>query len=129
VLGADLAVKGDITASADLHIDGHIAGDITRAALVQGEASVIEGNATGTDRTAGRHSKGRDRGRPAGRAQIGPDSRGCEIRYAYDQTGAHLGKASEVAVGLDVVGINSADFGELTQYRSLNNFAWATRCW
>jgi cytoskeletal protein CcmA (bactofilin family) len=43
VLGADLAVKGDITASADLHIDGHIAGDITCAALVQGEASVIEG--------------------------------------------------------------------------------------
>lgn len=43
VLGADLAVKGDITASADLHIDGHVAGDITCAALVQGEASVIEG--------------------------------------------------------------------------------------
>lgn len=43
VLGADLAVKGDITASADLHIDGHIEGDITCAALVQGEASVIEG--------------------------------------------------------------------------------------
>lgn len=43
VLGADLAVKGDITASADLHIDGHVAGDITCAALVQGEAGVIEG--------------------------------------------------------------------------------------
>lgn len=43
VLGADLAVKGDITASAELHIDGHVEGDITCAALVQGEASVIEG--------------------------------------------------------------------------------------
>ena len=43
VLGADLAVKGDITASADLHIDGHVTGDITCAALVQGEGSVIEG--------------------------------------------------------------------------------------
>jgi cytoskeletal protein CcmA (bactofilin family) len=43
VLGADLAVKGDITASADLHIDGHVEGDITCAALVQGEASAIHG--------------------------------------------------------------------------------------
>jgi cytoskeletal protein CcmA (bactofilin family) len=43
VLGADLAIKGDITASADLHIDGHVEGDITCATLVQGEASVIHG--------------------------------------------------------------------------------------
>jgi cytoskeletal protein CcmA (bactofilin family) len=43
VLGADLAVKGDITASADLHIDGHIEGDITCATLVQGEGSTITG--------------------------------------------------------------------------------------
>jgi cytoskeletal protein CcmA (bactofilin family) len=43
VLGADVAIKGDITASADLHIDGHVEGDITCAALVQGEASVIHG--------------------------------------------------------------------------------------
>ncbi len=43
VLGVDLAIKGDITASADLHIDGHVEGDITCATLVQGEASVING--------------------------------------------------------------------------------------
>jgi len=43
VLGADLAVKGDMTASADLHIDGRIEGDITCAALVQGETSEIIG--------------------------------------------------------------------------------------
>lgn len=43
VLGADLAIKGDITASADLHIDGHVEGDITCATLVQGEASIIHG--------------------------------------------------------------------------------------
>jgi len=43
VLGADLAVKGDITASAELHIDGHVEGDITCAALVQGESSAIHG--------------------------------------------------------------------------------------
>ena len=43
VLGADLAIKGDITASAELHIDGHVEGDITCAGLVQGEASAIHG--------------------------------------------------------------------------------------
>jgi cytoskeletal protein CcmA (bactofilin family) len=43
VLGADLAVKGDITASAELHIEGHVEGDITCSGLVQGEASSIHG--------------------------------------------------------------------------------------
>lgn len=43
VLGADLSVKGDITASAELHIDGHVEGDITCSGLVQGESSIITG--------------------------------------------------------------------------------------
>ena len=43
VLAADLAVKGNLTAQADLHIDGCVEGDITCAALVQGEASEIHG--------------------------------------------------------------------------------------
>ncbi|NKJ42698.1 MULTISPECIES: bactofilin family protein [unclassified Novosphingobium] len=46
VLGADLAVRGDITAEADLHIDGKIEGDVACAALVQGESSVITGAIT-----------------------------------------------------------------------------------
>ena len=44
VLGGDLAIKGDIAASADLHIDGTVEGDIACAALVQGETSEIHGN-------------------------------------------------------------------------------------
>ena len=36
VLGSDTAIKGDIVASADLHIDGKVEGDIACAALVQG---------------------------------------------------------------------------------------------
>ncbi len=44
VLGADLAVKGDITASAELHIDGHVEGDIICSGLMQGEASTIHGS-------------------------------------------------------------------------------------
>jgi cytoskeletal protein CcmA (bactofilin family) len=46
VLGADLAIKGDLTARADLHVDGSVDGDITCAALVQGETSTITGTVT-----------------------------------------------------------------------------------
>lgn len=44
VLGSDLVIKGDITASSDLHIDGTIEGDIACEALVQGETSKIIGS-------------------------------------------------------------------------------------
>lgn len=43
VIGADVVIKGDITATADLHIDGTVEGDIKCAALVQGETSMISG--------------------------------------------------------------------------------------
>ncbi|MEZ5734526.1 MAG: polymer-forming cytoskeletal protein [Novosphingobium sp.] len=43
VLGSDTAIKGDISASADLHIDGRVEGDIVCAGLVQGETSEIVG--------------------------------------------------------------------------------------
>ena len=46
VLGGDTVVKGDVSASADLHIDGRIEGDVTCAALVQGESSEIIGTIT-----------------------------------------------------------------------------------
>lgn len=43
ILGADLIVRGDVTTSSDLHIDGEIAGDIQCASIVQGERSTIRG--------------------------------------------------------------------------------------
>jgi len=43
VLGPDIVINGDLTASADLHLDGRINGDIQCAALVQGEASEVNG--------------------------------------------------------------------------------------
>ena len=43
VLGSDLAIKGDIKASADLHIDGNVEGDISCSSLVQGETSTVTG--------------------------------------------------------------------------------------
>lgn len=46
ILGPDIAVKGDIKASADLHIDGNVEGDIACSSLVQGETSVVSGAVT-----------------------------------------------------------------------------------
>ena len=43
VIGPDVIVKGDVNASADLHIDGTIEGDIKCASIVQGESSQISG--------------------------------------------------------------------------------------
>jgi cytoskeletal protein CcmA (bactofilin family) len=41
VLGADVTIKGDVLASADLHVDGRVEGDITCASLVQGQSSEV----------------------------------------------------------------------------------------
>ena len=43
VIGSDVAIRGDVSASADLHVDGRIEGDIACTSLVQGEQSMIEG--------------------------------------------------------------------------------------
>lgn len=43
VIGTDVTIKGNISATADLHVDGRIEGDIACASLVQGEASEIHG--------------------------------------------------------------------------------------
>ena len=43
VIGADVTIRGDIEASADLHVDGSVLGDLVCASLVQGETSRIEG--------------------------------------------------------------------------------------
>lgn len=46
MIGADVVITGDISASADLHIDGRVRGDINCLALVQGAASEIIGTIT-----------------------------------------------------------------------------------
>lgn len=43
VIGSDVTIRGDISASADLHIDGTVEGDIKCASLVQGETSHLTG--------------------------------------------------------------------------------------
>jgi cytoskeletal protein CcmA (bactofilin family) len=54
LIGRDVTIKGDISATADLHIDGRIEGDISCATLIQGESSTIVGTiTTETARVAG----------------------------------------------------------------------------
>ena len=43
VIAADVVIRGNIEASTDLHVDGTVEGDITCAALAQGEGGRIEG--------------------------------------------------------------------------------------
>lgn len=43
VIGADVVITGNISATVDLHVDGRVEGDISCASLVQGEASSIHG--------------------------------------------------------------------------------------
>ena len=54
ILGADTAISGNISATADLHIEGRVEGDITCTALIQGEGSEVVGAITAeTARIAG----------------------------------------------------------------------------
>lgn len=46
VIGPDVTITGNINASADLHVDGTIDGDIKCASIVQGESSAINGGVT-----------------------------------------------------------------------------------
>lgn len=55
VLGPDIVISGNLTAKMDLHVDGRVDGDISCAALVQGEASEVNGTVVAESaRVAGR---------------------------------------------------------------------------
>ena len=55
VIGPDIVINGNLMAKMDLHLDGKIDGDISCAALVQGETSEVNGVVTAeTARVAGR---------------------------------------------------------------------------
>jgi cytoskeletal protein CcmA (bactofilin family) len=46
LIGGDVTITGDIRASVDLHLDGRVEGNLSCAALVQGQDSVIKGHIT-----------------------------------------------------------------------------------
>lgn len=43
IIGADVTITGNLSASVDLHVDGRIDGDVRCASLVQGGSSVVAG--------------------------------------------------------------------------------------
>lgn len=43
IIGSDVVITGNLSATVDLHVDGRIDGDLSCANLVQGEASEIHG--------------------------------------------------------------------------------------
>ncbi len=54
LIGGDVSITGNLVATVDLHVDGHIEGDISCASLVQGPDSRIKGHVTAkTARLAG----------------------------------------------------------------------------
>ncbi len=58
VIGSDVTIKGDVEASADLHVDGVVVGDVACASLVQGEGSRIDGSITAESARLSGHVKG-----------------------------------------------------------------------
>jgi cytoskeletal protein CcmA (bactofilin family) len=46
ILGPDTAIRGDISASADIHVEGRVEGDVSCSVLIQGETSEIVGAVT-----------------------------------------------------------------------------------
>jgi cytoskeletal protein CcmA (bactofilin family) len=45
-IGEDLTITGDVAPKGEIHLDGHVQGDVNCAALVLGENSSVEGNVT-----------------------------------------------------------------------------------
>ena len=43
IIGSDVTIRGNLSATVDIHIDGRVEGDLACASLVQGAASVIQG--------------------------------------------------------------------------------------
>ena len=58
ILGPDIAIDGDLAATADLHLDGRVDGDIKCAALVQGETAEIIGMVVAEQARVSGHIKG-----------------------------------------------------------------------
>ena len=58
VIGSDITITGNITATADLHIDGRVEGDIRCGSLVQGADSRIIGAVKADSARLGGHIDG-----------------------------------------------------------------------
>jgi cytoskeletal protein CcmA (bactofilin family) len=48
-IGGDLTITGNVTSKGEIHLDGHVQGDVRCVALVLGENSSVEGNVVADD--------------------------------------------------------------------------------
>jgi cytoskeletal protein CcmA (bactofilin family) len=48
-IGEDLTITGNVTSKGEIHLDGHVHGDVHCVALVLGENSNVEGNVVAED--------------------------------------------------------------------------------
>jgi cytoskeletal protein CcmA (bactofilin family) len=48
-IGGDLTITGNVTSKGEIHLDGHVQGDVHCVALVLGESSNVEGNVKAED--------------------------------------------------------------------------------
>ena len=48
-IGEDLTITGNVASKGEIHLDGHVRGDVHCGALVLGENSNVEGNVTADD--------------------------------------------------------------------------------
>jgi cytoskeletal protein CcmA (bactofilin family) len=48
-IGEDLTITGNVASKGEIHLDGHVKGDVHCGALVLGENSNLEGNVTADD--------------------------------------------------------------------------------
>ena len=48
-IGEDLTITGNVASQGEIHLDGHVRGDVHCGALVLGENSNVEGNVTADD--------------------------------------------------------------------------------
>jgi cytoskeletal protein CcmA (bactofilin family) len=48
-IGEDLTITGNVASKGEIHLDGHVQGDVNCGALVLGENSSVEGNVTADD--------------------------------------------------------------------------------
>jgi len=48
-IGEDLRIAGNVSSKGEIHLDGHVIGDVSCVALVLGETAKLEGNVTAED--------------------------------------------------------------------------------
>ena len=87
LIGGDVTITGDLSASVDLHVDGVVEGDIRCAALVQGPDSRIIGHVTAQSARLAGLVDGSIAAGGLGGGKQRTDHRRRRLRTYHDRTG------------------------------------------